>query len=170
MNLKLKSVAFGNIGAINLVKKAANRAAEVLPSEEDLRKIISKCNEALKKLEGKKQVSPAIFIEICRAVFCRLLFLNGRRPSEISNLEMGQWELCKNNYYLTEQQKKTLTNEGVSLSYLENNFRVIITIIKSRDVPVVIPRCLFKAMDFLQDQEIRDVCNANTSTMHFMTA
>ena len=41
------------------------------------------------------------------------------------------------------------------MNVLESNFRVIITIGKSKDVPVVIPKVLFKSLDFLSDVEVR---------------
>jgi len=57
------------------------------------------------------------------------------------------------NYYLTEQQKLKLKMEGVTLSSVEKLFRVIITVAKSDDIPVVVPKILYKALDFL--------CNSN---------
>ena len=153
---KIKSVTFGSIGVINLARRAANRAAEVLPSNETVEKIISCCLQSINKVSTKKYfATPSLYTEVRRAAFCRLLFFNGRRPSEIANLTTEQWALSKQNYYLTPQQKSLLQSEGTALKVLEKNFSVIITIGKSKDVPVVIPKVMFKALDFLSNDYVR---------------
>ena len=50
---KIKSVTFGSIGVINLARTEANRAAEVLPSNETVEKIISCCLQSINKVSTK---------------------------------------------------------------------------------------------------------------------
>ena len=45
--------------------------------------------------------------------FMHLLFLNGRRPAEVTNLEVEQWELAKRYFYLTQQQRLALGDSSM---------------------------------------------------------
>lgn len=155
----IKSIAFGNIGVNNLDARAKNRAAGELPSTETMQAVISTSNALLTRLDTKNLCSQESFLRLRRAVFTRLVFFNGRRPAEIANLTMEQWDLSKKNYYLTEQQKTAITSEA--LEVLESYFKVIITIGKSTDVPVVIPKITFDAMDALCNLDIREKCQIN---------
>ena len=47
----MKSVIFGNIGEVNLERRALNRAAEILPTPETINKIYAACNESIKKIK-----------------------------------------------------------------------------------------------------------------------
>ena len=87
-------------------------------------------------------------------MFTRLLFFNGRRPAEIVNLTIDQWSLAKNNDYITEQRKSDLRRCGISLEDMWKLFRVTVTIGKSDDVSVIIPHCLYEAIDYLTKSRI----------------
>ena len=127
-----------------------------------IKSLINKCTKVFNKFGLRKTIVETSFlIEVRRAVYCRLLFFNGRRSKEISCLSTKQWHLAKKNYYSTPQQKKFLENDGVSLNILEDNFHVVVTIGKSKDVPVIIPKVLFAALDFLSDSKILTLCHVN---------
>lgn len=156
---RVKSIVFGNIGEMTVERRVINRAAEELPTQETLEKIIANSNNILAKTSGKANMTTSMFIQMRRAVFMRLLFFNGRRPSELCNLTISQWDLCKNNYYLTSQQKASINSDA--LDTLLKHFRVIVTIGKSSDVPVVIPQILFNAVDLLCNENTRKFCKIN---------
>ena len=46
---QIKSIAFGNIGEINLKRRAINRAAEVLSTKDYVKEIIKYCDQSLEK-------------------------------------------------------------------------------------------------------------------------
>ena len=87
-----------------------------------------------------------------------MIFFNGRRPAEVTNLKVFQWTMAKEHFYLTEAQKRMLEKENILMENIDKIFRVIITIGKSKDVSVVIPVILYEAFDFLCDPEIRKMC------------
>lgn len=59
----------------------------------------------------------------------------------------------KKNYYFISQQRSLLENSGSKI--LLEEFRIIVTIAKSKDVPIIVPKILFKAIDWLATYDIR---------------
>ena len=156
-----KSTLFGPIGEFNLESRAKNRAAEKLPCNDNIRNIVENCEKAILKVSYSEPHCESKFIEIRRACVLRLIFFNGKCPSEISNLKIIQWRLAKENFYLTTQQKTSLKMKG--LESLLENFKVIVNIGKSHDISIVIPKFIWSALDYLSDENVRTESNIHSN-------
>ena len=64
------------------------------------------CNKTFAKI-NKSTYNQKLFIEVRQAAMLRLIFFNGRRPAEVANLKIIEWNLAKNDHYLTQSQKKS---------------------------------------------------------------
>ena len=53
---RIKAIVFGNIGEIDLERRAPNRAAEVLPTKNNVKEIIKCCDQSLQKMKIKTKV------------------------------------------------------------------------------------------------------------------
>ena len=98
------------------------------------------CNKTFAKI-NKSTYNQKLFIEVRQAAMLRLIFFNGRRPAEVANLKIIEWNLAKNDHYLTQSQKKKLKKIQDSDKML-NQF-------KSSDVLIIIPRNLWVVLEFL---------------------
>ena len=95
---RIKAIFFGNIGEINLIRRAENRAAENIPTAETYEKIITESNKIFASIpDNDNNCCNSLYIEVRRAAFIRLMFFNGRSPSELTNLKVTLWTMAKNN-------------------------------------------------------------------------
>ena len=60
------------------------------------------------------------YIYVRRATYTKIIFFNGRRPAEITNMKVSQWTVAKQHFYLTESQKRSILKENIIMDDRQN--------------------------------------------------